>query len=792
MGNQHHRLKIKPTSKLHQLALFFILCFHIFILSTPSATGQQGDGMPVSLSNFQALQSIRLELIDPRGALQTWEGSRNGTCSGSWAGIKCIKGQVVAIHLPFKSLGGSISSKIGMLKELRRLSLHDNLIGGTIPSSLGSLPNLRGLYLFNNRLSGSIPPSLGNSSQLQSIDLSNNLLSGFVPPSLAGSPRIYRLNLSFNLLSGSVPPSSSLSPSLTFLALEHNNFSGLVPDTWGASLSKEGNRSYQLRSLTIDYNSLFGNIPHSLGKLGNLEVLSLSHNKINGTIPEEITDLLGLRVLDLSSNDLNGSFPKGSDRLKHLSTLNLKDNHLSGSIPPTIGNLSSIILLDLSLNNFSGPIPASLENLSNLTSFNVSYNKLSGKVPPRLSKKFNSTSFVGNLQLCGFSGSNPCPSPPPVAQGPSPSIMPKKHNRKLSVKDKLLILMGSLLAILLLLSCVLVYCLIRKRAASNDTNGKSPRGEVAAAASRDEAGPDGGKLVLFDGAFVFTTDDLLSATAETMGKSPYGTMYKATLEDGTKVVVKRLREKLAKSPKEFEKETVALGRIRHTNVLPLRAYYLGPKGEKLLVFDYLSKGTLSSFLHARAPETIVDWAVRMKITMGIMRGLNHLHTRENLVHGNLTSTDVYLDEQNNPKIANYGLHRLMADSAELVTTAGSSGYRAPELPTTKQATTKTDIYSLGVIMLELLTGKPPSEGSEGSDLPQWVASMVKDERTNEVFDLELMRDVSTTGDEMLNTLKLALHLVDPSPEARPEAQQVLEQLEEINPKLVAEATEGSA
>ena len=554
--------------------------------------------MPVSFSNFQALQSIKLELIDPRGALRSWRGSKNETCSGSWTGIRCIKGQVVAIHLPFKSLGGRISSKIGMLKELRRLSLHDNLIGGTIPSSLGLLPNLRGLYLFNNRLSGSIPPSLGNFSQLQSLDLSNNLLSGFIPSPLASSPMIYRLNLSFNFLSGPIPRSFSLSPSLAFLALEHNNLSGLIPDSWGAS-SKVSNGSYRLRSLTLDYNSLFGNIPESLGKLGNLEVLSFSHNMINGTIPDEITSLSGLRVFDLSGNELSGSFPKGFDRLKNLSTLNLKANHLSGPIPPTVGNLSSITLLDLSQNNLSGPIPASLENVPSLTYFNVSYNKLSGQVPPHLSKKFNSTSFVGNLQLCGFRGSSPCPSPPPVAQGPSPSIMPKKHHRKLSVKDIILIVMGSLLAILLLLSCVLVYCLIRKRARSKATNGKSPTGEVATAGSRAEAGLDSGKLVLFDGAFVFTTDDLLSATAETMGKSPYGTMYKATLEDGTQVVVKRLREKLAKSPKDFEKETVALGRIRHPNILPLRAYYLGPKGEKLLVFDYLSKGTLSSFLHGK-------------------------------------------------------------------------------------------------------------------------------------------------------------------------------------------------
>lgn len=174
--------------------------------------------------------------------------------------------------------------------------------------------------------------------------------------------------------------------------------------------------------------------------------------------------------------------------------------------------------------------------------------------------------------------------------------------------------------------------------------------------------------------------------------------------------------------------------------------------------------------------------------MGITRGLCYLHTQENIIHSNLTSSNVLLDEQNNPKIADVGLSRLMTNAANtnVIATAGTLGYRAPELSKLKNATAKTDIYSLGVIILELLTGKSPSEGTDGLDLPEWVASIVKEEWTNEVFDLELMRDASNTnvGDELLNTLKLALHCVDPSPTERPEAEQVLQKLEEIKPEMV--------
>ena len=193
----------------------------------------------------------------------------------------------------------------------------------------------------------------------------------------------------------------------------------------------------------------------------------------------------------------------------------------------------------------------------------------------------------------------------------------------------------------------------------------------------------------------------------------------------------------------------------------------------------------------------------MKIAQGMTRGLFYLHTHENIIHGNLTSSNVLLDEQTNAKIADFGTNAKIADfglsrlmtaaaNSNVIATAGALGYRAPELSKLKKANTKTDVYSLGVIILELLTGKSPGEAMNGVDLPQWVASIVKEEWTNEVFDLELMRDASTIGDELLNTLKLALHCVDPSPSARPEVQQVLQQLEEIRPEVATSSGDDGA
>ncbi|KAL1543616.1 putative leucine-rich repeat receptor-like protein kinase imk3 [Salvia divinorum] len=760
-------------SSFSNLVFFLSLLLALSFSDLRLASGAKWDGVMVSRADSQALHAIKNGLVDFKGVLRSWNDTGAGACAG-WTGIKCAGGEVIAIQLPFKGLGGRISDRIGELQSLRRISLHDNALVGAIPATIGFLPNLRGLYLFNNRLSGSLPPSISICPLLQTVDVSGNQLAGAIPPNLANSTRLYRLNLSFNSFSGSIPVSLSLSSSLYFLALQHNNLSASLPDSWSSAA--------KLKSITLDHNSLSGKIPTSLTRLVFLEELDLSHNKFEGSI-DEIGSLLSLVKMNVEKNNLDGSIPESIQRLQNLSVLNLSNNRFSGGIPPIIGNITSLNSLDLSENNLTGEIPLSLSNLPNLTSLDLSYNNLSGAVPPLLSKKFNSTSFAGNIQLCGYAPSAPCPSP-----APTPPPQPKRHRRhKLSTKDIILIASGALLLVLLILCCVLLCCLLGKKTKSSKGGGAPPSTSKAAAApgaaaAEGEGGDGGGKLVHFDGPFVFTANDLLCATAEIMGKSSYGTAYKATLEDENQVAVKRLREKITKPQKEFELEASNLGKIRHPNILALRAFYLGPKGEKLLVYDYMPNGSLASFLHARGPESTVPWPTRMNIAIGITRGLCYLHTEANHIHGNLTATNVLLDENTDPKIADVGLSRLMtsAATANVVATAGSMGYRAPELSKLKNATDKTDVFSLGVIVLELLTGKSPSEAKDGLDLPQWVASIVKEEWTNEVFDVELMRDASSSvGDELLNTLKLALHCVDPSPAARPEALQVLQKLEEI-------------
>ncbi|XP_018484818.2 LOW QUALITY PROTEIN: probable leucine-rich repeat receptor-like protein kinase IMK3 [Raphanus sativus] len=510
-----------PMASLRSFFLLNLIITLLFLISPGSS--QAWDGVVITQADYQGLQAVKQEFIDPRGVLRSWNGSGFTACSGGWAGIKCAQGQVIVIQLPWKSLGGRISEKIGQLQALRKLSLHDNNLGGSIPLSLGLIPNLRGLQLFNNRLTGSIPASLGASRFLQTLDLSNNLLSDPIPTSLADSTKLLRLNLSFNSLSGQIPVSLTRSSSLQFLSLDHNNLSGPVLDTWGST----NNTSPSLRVLSLDHNTLSGPFPFSICSLLDLQVFSLSHNRISGTLPSELSKLTKLRTMDISSNSV------------------------SGQIPETLGDISSLTRLDLSQNKLTGEIPVSITDLKSLTFFNVSYNNLSGPVPTLLSQKFNSTSFVGNLGLCGYSVSTPCPplNPPP----PSPK---KSSGRSLSTKDIILIASGALLIVMFILVLILLCCLLRKKPDKAKPKGGEAGPGVAATTKTEKGGEaeagggeTGGKLVHFDGPLAFTADDLLCATAEIMGKSTYGTVYKATLEDGSQVAVKRLREKSPKGRK---------------------------------------------------------------------------------------------------------------------------------------------------------------------------------------------------------------------------------------------------
>lgn len=542
--------------------------------------------------------------------------------------------------------------------------------------------------------------------------------------------------------------------------------------------------------------------PGSLSLLSNLEIVSLRGNKLSDLFPgAELGKCKNLKALYLAGNGFYGPLPDVAELWPQLTQLSLEFNRLNGTIPESIGKLSQLYLLNLRNNSFSGSIP--VLNLANLTIFDVGNNNLSGAVPALLSR-FPVDSFVGNAGLCG----PPLPSLCPFSSGQSATSSNGK--KRLSTVVIVGIVLGSVT--FLILALVALFCIFLRNSGQESSSEPELR-EISHAItpdiSRDKlrekgpgdngdehavsgAGEQGANRLISFSLVSFDLDDLLRASAEVLGKGTVGTAYKAILEDGTVMAVKRLKD-VTTCKKDFETLIQVVGKLQHRNLVPLRAYYFS-KDEKLLVSDYMPMGNLAALLHNNRGKnrTPVDWLTRVRIAIGAGKGLAYLHSQggPSFVHGNIKSSNILLNRDLEACIADFGLAQLLSSSS-----SGSKmvGYRAPEVSATRKVTQKSDVYSFGVLLLELLTGKAPTPASsndEPVDLPRWVQSIVREEWTAEVFDLELMRYQNIEG-ELVTMLQIAMKCVDPVPERRPKMHTVVSQLEEVHPFFIEDTAEPS-
>ncbi|XP_024521350.1 probable inactive receptor kinase At2g26730 [Selaginella moellendorffii] len=592
-----------------------------------------------------------------------------------------------------------------------------------------------------------------------------------------------------------------------------NRSAGAGPCDWrGIECSSTGITRIRLPGV-----GLAGSVPPgSLSSLTSLRVLSLRSNRLGGPFPD-LRNCSQLRALYLQDNRFSGRLPPDFSLWPQLLHINLAYNALNGSIPTSINSLTRLTTLNLENNTLSGGLAPEL-SLPRLVRFSVANNNLSGPVPQRL-QGFSSAAFDGNVLICGPPlSNNPCPitaAPPAITPGIPPPGR-RRRSRGLSSGAIAGIVLGSIAAAVVaaLLCCLLVARSRRQRRATGGGNRhvtvraraqssfKPSAGAVAAGGSGgDHAGDStskeedlssslqgdqlvGSKLVFLDPARrgSFDLEDLLRASAEVLGKGSIGTTYKAVLEDGSIVAVKRLKDVTA-PPSQFEHNMQLIGGLRHRNVVPLRAYYHS-KDEKLLVSDYMPRGSCSALLHGNrgAGRSPLDWPSRLRIADGAAKGLAYIHEQNGgtFVHGSIKSSNVLLAKDFEACVSDAGLAHLLTTNAA-ATSSRMLGYRAPEVLETRKVTQKSDVYSYGVLLLELLTGRAPTQASltdEGIDLPRWVQSVVREEWTAEVFDLELMR-YHNIEEDLVQMLQLALSCTSVAPEQRPSMRQVVETIEQL-------------
>ncbi|KAK6231755.1 hypothetical protein QUC31_011004 [Theobroma cacao] len=630
---------------------------------------------------------------------------------------------------------------------------------------------------------------------------------------------LYLLPLSF-----SSPSSPNDTSALTLFRLQADTHGNLLSNwtghdacssTWrGVVCSSTG----RVTALSLPSLSLRGPIT-SLFLLDQLRILDLQNNRLNGSV-STLTNCTNLKLVYLADNDFSGEIPPQISLLKRLLRLDLSNNNIGGNIPKEISGLNRLITLRLQNNALTGQIPDFSSSLKNLKELNLTYNEFYGRLPESLLKKFTEQSFTGNEGLCGPSPLPVCSftgSPPVDASAqtvPSnPSSMPQtpiigqdkaKARKGLSPGAIVAIVVANCVVFLVVASFVVAYYCGRNRGESVSKAGSesekrrsgSSYGSEKKAYASGGADSDGtnatdrSKLVFFERRKQFELEDLLRASAEMLGKGSLGTVYKAVLDDGCTVAVKRLKDANPCPRKEFEQYMDVIGKVKHPNVVKLRAYYYA-KEEKLLVYDYLPNGSLHSLLHGnRGPGRIpLDWTTRISLVLGAARGLAKIHeeySAPKIPHGNVKSSNVLLDKNGVALISDFGLS-LLLNPVHAIARLG--GYRAPEQAEVKRLSQKADVYSFGVLLLEVLTGRAPSqypsptrprveEEEQAVDLPKWVRSVVKEEWTAEVFDQELLR-YKNIEEELVSMLHVGLACVVPQPEKRPTMAEVAKMIEDI-------------
>ncbi|GAY53950.1 putative LRR receptor-like serine/threonine-protein kinase IRK [Citrus sinensis] len=821
---------------------FFKQCGSLRVISL--AKNRFSGKIPSSLSLCSTLATINLSSnrfssplplgIWGLSALRTLDLSDNFLEGEIPKGVESLKNLRV-INLSKNMFSGSIPDGIGSCSLLRTIDFSENSFSGNLPETMQKLSLCNFMNLRKNLFSGEVPKWIGELESLETLDLSGNKFSGAVPISIGNLQRLKVLNFSANRLTGSLPDSMANCMNLVALDFSQNSMNGVLPQwIFSSGLNKvsfaenkiregmngpfasSGSSFESLQFLDLSHNEFSGETPATIGALSGLQLLNLSRNSLVGPIPVAIGDLKALNVLDLSENWLNGSIPPEIGGAYSLKELRLERNFLAGKIPTSIENCSSLVSLILSKNNLTGPIPIAIAKLTNLQNVDLSFNTLTGGLPKQLVNLVHLSSFnishnhlqgelpaggffntispssvLGNPSLCGSAVNKSCPAvlPKPIVLNPNSSsdsttssVAPNPRHKRIILSISAIIAIGAAAVIVI---GVIAITVLNLRVRSSTSR--------SAAALTLSAGDDfsrspttdanSGKLVMFSGDPDFSTGThaLLNKDCE-LGRGGFGAVYRTVLRDGRPVAIKKLTvSSLVKSQEDFEREVKKLGKVRHPNLVTLEGYYW-TQSLQLLIYEFVSGGSLHKHLHEGSGGNFLSWNERFNVIQGTAKSLAHLH-QSNIIHYNIKSSNVLIDGSGEPKVGDYGLARLlpMLDRYVLSSKIQSAlGYMAPEFACrTVKITDKCDVYGFGVLVLEVVTGKRPVEYMEDDVvvLCDMVRGALEEGRVEECIDEKLQGKFPS--EEAIPVMKLGLICTSQVPSNRPDMEEVVNILELI-------------
>ncbi|VAI89570.1 hypothetical protein VPH35_130313 [Triticum aestivum] len=692
------------------------------------------------------------------------------------------------LHLDNNRFTGFIPF-FGSLQNLQKLDLgHNKLEAGdwSFVSSLSHCSGLSMLGLDGNNLQGKLPSCIGNlSNSLESLWLSSNKIYGHIPPEIGNLKSLNNLYMGNNLLTGYIPPTVGKLQRLVYLSFAKNQLSGPIPDTIGDLV--------RLSMLKLDWNNLSGRIPASIARCTQLNILNLAHNSLDGLIPSKIFKISTLSVeLDFSHNYLSGEMPEVGN-LIHLKKMNMSNNRLSGNIPSTLGQCVDLEYLEMQSNFFIGSIPESFQRLSNIKNMDISQNNLSGEIPDPL--KFLKYLQYLNLSFNHFHGAIPrggvfdivgavsternyhlCTRIPTGGMSLCSALVDKKTKHK-SLVLVLEIVLPIVVVTIIILSCIVI--IYRKKRMQVNPHLQHINEHIKKISYED---------------VVRATDRFSSANL--IGAGSFGKVYKGSLQfQEDQVAIKIFDLDIYGAQRSFIAECEALRSVRHRNLVKVitscsSVDYTGADF-KALVFPYMPNGNLGLWLHPEDHEhgerNALSLSQRINVALDVAFALDYLHNQcaSPIIHCDVKPSNILLGLDMAAYVIDFGLARfefstsnahqdISASSGRL---KGSIGYIPPEYGMSGQISTKGDVYSFGVLLLQLITGCSPTgeKFSDGISLHEFVDRAFT-KNIHEVVDPTMLQDDRNAADLMKNCviplIAIGLSCSTTSPKDRPDMGQV--------------------